>query len=63
MWAHNGLGKGKILLQINVQDPSPDVLQLLGIVSLFKITDLTAELAGKKIYEDSPSTPMNSGRA
>lgn len=45
MWAPSGLGKGKI--QINAQDQGPDVLQLLDIASLFKIADLTAELAEK----------------
>lgn len=49
MWAHSGLGKGKVLLQIAVQDEDPDVLQLLDIISLFKIAELTAELA-EKIY-------------
>lgn len=57
VWAHNGLGKGKLLLPISVQDQDPDVLQPLDIVSLLKIADLTAELVEKK-NEGSPSTPM-----
>lgn len=60
MWTHSGLGKGKILLQITVQDQDPDVLQLLDIVPLFKIADLTAELA-EKIY--MITLPMKSGTA
>lgn len=48
MWAHNGLGKGKLLLPISVQDQDPDLLQPLDIVSLLKIADLTDELVEKK---------------
>lgn len=60
VWAHSGLGKGKILLQITVQDPG--VLQLLDVVSLLKTADPTAELAEKNLYEDSPSTQMKVGQ-